>query len=110
MKKLNFFYIINRYKYIMETYYVTGFKLITYHDKEKQTQIHTKQIGDSSGSIFVEYYKNGKMKLLTYYKDGKVNGKYTLFDENGNVIPDEIVSVRFENDYDYTDEDEEDNN
>ena len=31
-----------------------------------------------------------------------------FFDENGQVIPDEIVSVRFENeDYDY-DEDEED--
>ena len=34
-----------------------------------------------------------------------------FFDENGQVIPDEIVSVRFENsDYDYDyDEDEEDN-
>jgi hypothetical protein len=31
-----------------------------------------------------------------------------FFDENGQVIPDEIVSVRFENDYDYDyDEDEE---
>ena len=30
-----------------------------------------------------------------------------MFDENGNVIPDEILAVRFENDYDY-DEDEED--
>jgi hypothetical protein len=28
-----------------------------------------------------------------------------MFDENGNIIPDEIVSVRFENDYDdYEDE------
>jgi hypothetical protein len=35
-----------------------------------------------------------------------------FFDENGQVIPDEIVSVRFENsDYDYDyDEDEEDDN
>jgi hypothetical protein len=33
-----------------------------------------------------------------------------FFDENGQVIPDEIVSVRFENDYDYDyDEDEESN-
>ena len=35
-----------------------------------------------------------------------------FFDENGQVIPDEIVSVRFENsdyDYDYDDEDEEEN-
>ena len=30
-----------------------------------------------------------------------------MFDSNGNVIPDEILAVRFENDYDY-DEDEED--
>jgi hypothetical protein len=31
-----------------------------------------------------------------------------MFDENGNVIPDEILAVRFENDYDYDeDEDEE---
>jgi hypothetical protein len=31
-----------------------------------------------------------------------------MFDSNGNIIPDEILAVRFENDYDY-DEDEEDN-
>jgi len=32
-----------------------------------------------------------------------------FFDENGQVIPDEIVSVRFENDYyGYDDEDEDD--
>lgn len=30
-----------------------------------------------------------------------------MFDENGNIIPDEILAVRFENDYD-NDEDEED--
>jgi hypothetical protein len=29
-----------------------------------------------------------------------------MFDENGNILPDEILAVRFENDYDY-DEDEE---
>jgi hypothetical protein len=28
-----------------------------------------------------------------------------MFDSNGNIIPDEIIAVRFENDYDY-DEDE----
>lgn len=32
-----------------------------------------------------------------------------MFDENGNIIPDEILAVRFENDYD-NDEDEEDDN
>lgn len=32
-----------------------------------------------------------------------------MFDDNGNLIPDEILAVRFENDYDYDeDEDEED--
>lgn len=30
-----------------------------------------------------------------------------MFDNNGNIIPDEIIAVRFENDHDY-DEDEED--
>jgi hypothetical protein len=30
-----------------------------------------------------------------------------MFDQNGNIIPDEILAVRFENDYDY-DEDETD--
>jgi len=31
-----------------------------------------------------------------------------FFDEDGNVIPDEIVSVRFENDYDDYEDEEED--
>ena len=30
-----------------------------------------------------------------------------MFDENGNVLPDEILAVRFENDYGDYDEDEE---
>ena len=30
-----------------------------------------------------------------------------MFDENGNVLPDEILAVRFENTYDYEDDDEE---
>jgi len=29
-----------------------------------------------------------------------------FMDENGNVIPDEIVAVRFENDFEYDDEEE----
>jgi hypothetical protein len=29
-----------------------------------------------------------------------------MFDENGNVLPDEIVAVRFENSYDEYDEEE----
>lgn len=31
-----------------------------------------------------------------------------MFDSHGNIIPDEILAVRFENDYDYNDETEED--
>ena len=31
-----------------------------------------------------------------------------MFDQNWNVIPDEIVAVRFENDYDNTDEEDDD--
>lgn len=31
-----------------------------------------------------------------------------MFDENGNLIPDEILAVRFENDYDSNDDEEED--
>ena len=32
-----------------------------------------------------------------------------MYDSNGNIIPDEILAVRFENDYDYEDNsDEED--
>jgi hypothetical protein len=30
-----------------------------------------------------------------------------MFDENGNLIPDEILAVRFENDYDDNDDEEE---
>ena len=31
-----------------------------------------------------------------------------MFDENGNVIPDEILAVRFENDYEYNEDEEDD--
>ena len=31
-----------------------------------------------------------------------------MLDQNGNVIPDEIVAVRFENNYDNTDDEEDD--
>jgi len=33
-----------------------------------------------------------------------------MFDSNGNIIPDEILAVRFENDYDYDEEYEDDQN
>jgi hypothetical protein len=29
-----------------------------------------------------------------------------MFDENGNILPDEILAVRFENDYDYDEEED----
>jgi len=32
-----------------------------------------------------------------------------MFDENGNVLPDEILAVRFENSYDELDQEEDDN-
>jgi hypothetical protein len=31
-----------------------------------------------------------------------------MFDTNGNIIPDEIIAVRFENDHDYDEDEEED--
>ena len=31
-----------------------------------------------------------------------------MFDENGQLVPDEIVAVRFENNYDNTDEEDDD--
>jgi hypothetical protein len=31
-----------------------------------------------------------------------------MFDENGNVLPDEILAVRFENDYDHDEEESDD--
>ena len=30
-----------------------------------------------------------------------------MFDDHGNIIPDEIIAVRFENDYDYDEDDNE---
>ena len=29
-----------------------------------------------------------------------------MFDENGNLVPDEVIAFRFENNYDYDEEDE----
>ena len=36
-----------------------------------------------------------------------VNTHPEMFDENGNVLPDEILAVRFENSYDEFDQDDE---
>jgi hypothetical protein len=42
----------------------------------------------------------------TFLESQPVNMHPEFFDENGNIIPDEIVAVRFENDYDYEEEDD----
>jgi len=47
---------------------------------------------------------------LTYAflnKSKNANIHPEMFDQNGNVIPDEILAVRFENDYDEIEDDEE---
>ena len=46
----------------------------------------------------IQLYENEIRRIYTHPE---------MFDENGNIIPDEILAVRFENDYDH-DEDEED--
>ena len=44
----------------------------------------------------------------TFYNTQPVYTHPEMFDENGNVLPDEILAVRFENDYEsYEDNDEE---
>jgi hypothetical protein len=43
-----------------------------------------------------------------FYQTQPVYTHPEMFDVNGNVIPDEILAVRFENDYDYDEEEEDD--
>jgi hypothetical protein len=51
----------------------------------------------------------GWMAKQHFYERGYYPSTHPeMFDHNGNLIPDEILAVRFENDYDYDDEDEED--
>ena len=42
--------------------------------------------------------------MLNYQEVPKVHPE--MFDQNGNLVPDEIVAFRFENDYDNDEEDE----
>lgn len=45
----------------------------------------------------------------SHLDENQVRRFYThpeMFDENGNLIPDEILAVRFENDYDDNDDEE----
>lgn len=44
-------------------------------------------------------------EYMLSYQD-KPNFHPEMYDSHGNIIPDEILAVRFENDYDYDDEDE----
>lgn len=44
-------------------------------------------------------YSNQQLQVYTHPE---------MFDSNGNVIPDEIIAVRFENDHDYYEDEEED--
>lgn len=44
----------------------------------------------------------------SYLENQPINMHPEFFDRNGNIIPDEILAVRFENDYDTEDYDNED--
>ena len=54
-------------------------------------------IGIIGGWVAREY-------LMNYQEIPKVHPE--MFDQNGNLVPDEIVAFRFENNYDNDDEDE----
>ena len=53
-------------------------------------------------------WRYGRMKLAKehVYNTQPVYTHPEMFDENGNVLPDEILAVRFENDYDDHEEDD----
>ena len=57
-------------------------------------------VGGIIGWILKQYLFEKKFNHLSLHPE--------MYDLNGNIIPDEILAVRFENDYDYDDEDEED--
>ena len=42
----------------------------------------------------------------TFLENQPINMHPEFFDNEGNIIPDEILAVRFENDYDYDDEED----
>ena len=43
----------------------------------------------------------------TFLENQPINMHPEFFDNDGNIIPDEILAVRFENDYDSLEEDDE---
>jgi hypothetical protein len=44
-----------------------------------------------------------------FYQTQPIYTHPEMFDQDGNIIPDQILAVRFENDYDDYDDDEEEN-
>ena len=59
---------------IIETYDNGNIKSITSH-KETRNRIEKVK--------YVEYYENGQKELVETYKDGKEDGKWTFWYENG---------------------------
>ena len=55
-------------------------------------------VGAIGGWVAREYFMN--------YQDVKVHPE--MFDGNGNLVPDEIVAFRFENNYDNNEEEDDD--
>jgi hypothetical protein len=56
-------------------------------------------VGIMGGWVAREY-------MMNYQEGPKLHPEF--FDTNGNVIPDEVIAFRFENDYDYDDSEDED--
>lgn len=44
--------------------------------------------------------------MFNYQETPKLHPEF--YDQNGNIIPDEILAIRVEHDYDYYDEDDDD--
>ena len=56
-------------------------------------------VGIVTGWVAREY-------MMNYQEGPKVHPEF--FDNNGNIIPDEVIAFRFENNYDYEDTEEDD--
>ena len=56
-------------------------------------------VGIVTGWVAREY-------MMNYQEGPKVHPEF--FDNNGNIIPDEVIAFRFENNYDYDDTEEDD--
>ena len=65
------------------------------------------------GTLFsiMMFFVGGVVGWLTKEHQFQTQPVFThpeMFDENGNILPDEILAVRFENDYDYDEEEDND--